>query len=1246
MIFQDFFLARVYDLSCRCLARSSDPTCAVRNLTLPLLAWFLSTSGYTRRVSSPRVLFTVALLGVAAFASSALVPSAEPTAATLEPIRYGRDIRPILSDRCFLCHGPDRAKQQAGLRLDSFEDATAARKNRPAIVPGKPNDSELLSRIAEHDPAKVMPTPESAKRPISEHERELLTRWIAEGAAYESHWAFTPPLAHAPPVVVNAAWPRNDIDRFMLASMERVGVKPSEQASDEDLVRRVYLDLTGLPPTPSETDAYLADASDDRYEQLVDQLMTVEPYASRHAERMSVPWLDIARYADTSGIHMDAGRQMWLWRDWVLNAFRTNMPYDQFIIEQLAGDLIPSASIDQIVASGFNRAHVTSDEGGAIDAEYRLEYAVDRVNTTGAAFLGLSVGCARCHDHKFDPVTTEDFYSLIAFFNSNEEPGIYSQAPDANRALEPFVEVPRKEDAPRLSVLVEAEKAARVEQSSAGASEAADLAAYVADVRAGFTPVATRVESAMSRGGAVMTVQADGSVLVSGANPASDEHVITLHTDARDMRLLMLEAMTDASHTDNRVGRAPNGNAVLDAISVEAVSIADPTQSRTIELTWAWADYEQENGDYRVVNALTKGEGRQWAVRSHEVPGSRTALFAAKEPFGFEGGTALRVTLNYDSSYAQHIFGRVRVTPLQASDAALALLPEASSAWYIAGPFFAEASVAYGSDFGPEKEVRFARAAKFGTVGASAEWRHAPGVLEAQSVGLAASPGAEFIARQIYSPDARTIELSFGSDDGLVLFHNGVKIHENKTDRAVAPDQDRVTMTLVPGENLLVCKVVNTGGQAGFYHRAIVRDGVWDRAMVALVAPEGKIRAEAAEEAKNGWRTRFSPTFVAAAAKIDAIAAERAKLLATTPRTMVMKETAMPRETFVYTRGAYDHPDTARPVQRAVPKILGSLAADAPRNRLGLAQWLVSAENPLTARVTVNRVWETLFGNGITRTSDDFGLQGEWPTHAELLDSLSVKLREGGWNLRALVRDIVTSATYRQSSRVRSELALTDPSNRLLSYYPRQRLSAEQIRDGALYAAGLLKEQLGGPSVKPYQPDGLWQETAMLGSNTREYAQGAGDDLWRRSLYTYWKRASPPPTMLTFDAPTREFCSTRRIVTNTPLQALALWNDPQFVEAARFAAARTLRESSDDRARIELLYRRATGVHPSDNARMLMEAVLAENRARYQAAPSDAMQLLSVGSSARVEDLDAAELAAWTMLANAVLTSDATIVKD
>ncbi|MFZ9882317.1 MAG: hypothetical protein ACO3QC_13065, partial [Phycisphaerales bacterium] len=475
---------------------------------------------------------------------------------------------------------------------------------------------------------------------------------------------------------------------------------------------------------------------------------------------------------------------------------------------------------------------------------------------------------------------------------------------------------------------------ARAEQARAGEADRAELDAFVASLREGFSFANSSVVRASSAAGATMTVQPDGSVLAAGANPNDDDHEVVLRTDATGLRALMLEAMTDPSHAANRVGRAPNGNAVLDFIEVEAVSVADPSRREKVDLVWAWADYEQENGDYRAVNALTKDEGRQWAVRSHEVDGSRAAIFVAAKPFGFEGGTELVVRLHYRSPYAQHIFGRVRLTPAAASDAAIARLPEATSSWYIAGPVAGSPGAAYDAEYGPEQEATFVRGKRFTTSeGATVEGRYAPRVVDGQAVGLAASVGAEFVARQIYSPDARTAEVSLGSDDGIAVYLNGRKVHENRTARAVAPDQERVSLALEPGENFLVCKVVNTGGQAGFYARHLPREGALDRASVALVAPEGSMRAAAIEDARNAWRIRFSPSYIRASQEIARVEQERQQLIASTPKTMVMKELAMPRETFVHMRGAYDHPDRNRPVKRAVPAVLGALPEGAGQNR-------------------------------------------------------------------------------------------------------------------------------------------------------------------------------------------------------------------------------------------------------------------------------------------------------------------------
>ena len=1161
-------------------------------------------------------------------------------------IRYGRDIRPILSDRCFLCHGPDRAKQQAGLRLDSFEDATAMRAGGgAAIVPGSARESLAVARILSRDADEVMPPPDSGKHALSAAERALLVRWIDEGARDEPHWAFVPPEAPKPPAPAEGAV-RAPIDAFLDAGLAQAGLAPGPAADRATQCRRVFLDLTGLPPTPEELDAFLADARPDAYGLLVDRLLNEEPYRSRYAERMAVPWLDVARYADTSGIHMDAGRQMWPWRDWVLAAFRDNMPYDRFVVEQVAGDLLPGAGVSQQVASGFNRAHVTSDEGGAIDAEYLLEYAVDRTSTVGAAFMGLTLQCARCHDHKFDPVTQEDFYALLAFFNSNEEPGIYSQVPDANRALEPSVDVPTPEHAERAGILAKAAAEARAERDRVESVEFEAFEAFASDMRGVVRPVQAEVVRATSAGGATLTVQPDGSVLASGKNPDDDEQEYVLRTDATGMRGVLLEAIADPSLPGGRVGRAPNGNAVLDAIEVEAVSVADPSQRVRVPLAWAWADVEQPNGDFRVVNALRR-DSRTWAVDGHRIPGNRAALFVSSEPFGFPGGTELHVRLVTRSPYAQHVLGRLRLRPAMVSDGLVARLPPASSNWYICGPFpVSGGEQGYAGPFGPEAGLDVDK--RFGDpkLGEFA-WRHAPGVLEATPVRLAEGVDAEFVAREIHAAVPGTLEVSLGSDDGIQVFVNGTMVHERRIDRAVAPDQERVAVPLVAGKNSLVCKVVNTGGQGGFYHRELPRASDIAPALLAIALPAGSAGVADESSARDAWRLRHSDGYRARAERFAAAEAAREEHARMAPRTMVMKERAEPTKTFVMRRGLYDEPDEARPVERAVPAALGALPPDAPKDRRGLAEWLVAPTNPLTARVVVNRFWEQFFGRGLVRSSEDFGLQGEWPTNPELLDWLAVDFRTHGWDVKRLVRQIVTSDSYRQSSRARPEAVAVDPENRLLGWFPRQRLPAESIRDQALFVSGLLKERLGGPSVKPYQPEGLWEETSMPQSNTRSYAQASGDDLWRRSLYTYWKRASPPPSMLALDAPTREFCTVRRFTTNTPLQSLVLWNDPQFVEAARVTAERTLAEPGDDRARLARLWTRVTG-HPADDARVsvLAEALAAERLRWGGTGAADAEKLVAVGEAPVRAGIPASEVAAWTMVSHAILASDLAIVKD
>ena len=738
-----------------------------------------------------------------------------------------------------------------------------------------------------------------------------------------------------------------------------------------------------------------------------------------------------------------------------------------------------------------------------------------------------------------------------------------------------------------------------------------------------------------------LAVQPDGSVLASGANPDTDTHVLRLRTQATGQRLLLVEALAHASLPNGRVGRAENGNAVLSEVRAEVVSLANPAQRRPLRLEWAWADHEQPNGDFRAVNVLAGGDNLGWAVNGHQREGSRALLLLADEPFGFEGGSELVVTLDYSSIYARHTLGCVRVRTSAAGDGLLARLPVASSGWYMCGPFNGERASLFDRADGPEGAATLDLAQKFDGKGWSFDERR----LDGRVNELPGGANNCYVAKRLFVPTTRELELSLGSDDGLRVFVDGAEIYKNQIDRAAAPDQESAKASFARGTRSVVFKVVNTGGQGGFYWREKRREAELSGELVAALLPREARWPELEQRLEQRWLTDFSPSYRARSERVAALEGELRALEARIPRTMVMREAAMPRDTFVLMRGAYDKPDTSRPVARNVPSALGTLPPGSPSNRIGLAQWLLAADNPLVARVAVNRMWELVFGAGIVSTTEDFGLQGAFPTHPELLDWLAVEFRESGWDVQHMLRILLTSEAYAQVSRRREDLAERDPENTLLARGSRRRLHAEAIRDLALYTSGLMVERFGGPSVKPYQPDGLWQEVAMPQSNTRLYERGEGEALWRRSLYTYWKRACPPPAMLTLDAPTREFCNIRRLNTNTPLQALVLWNDEQFVEAARALALRTLGETGDDDARISRAFRRVTAQVPDAQELALLRAALADFRARYRAAPDDAKALVEVGESPVPMDADAAELAAWTVLCSSLLNLDVAICR-
>ncbi|MDF1799428.1 MAG: PSD1 and planctomycete cytochrome C domain-containing protein [Planctomycetota bacterium] len=1204
------------------------------------------------------------------------------------PVRYSRDIRPILSEQCYLCHGPDHTTREADLRLDTFEFATEDRGGYAAIVPGDAEDSELFYRLTTDDPEEAMPPASEHKPKLTAEQLDTFRRWIDEGAEYEQHWAFVPPHSSGDTSGAEA------IDAFVSARLAAAGLELAPEAEPARLLRRLFLDLTGLPPTLEELDAFLVayepalaagpHATDLVWRTWVDRIFEEEPYRTRMAERLTGPWLDHARYADTSGIHMDNGRQIWAWRDWVLEAYRDNMPFDQFLTEQLAGDLLPGATLDQQIASGFQRNHVTTDEGGAIDEEYLVEYAADRTATTGAVFLGLTMACARCHDHKFDPVTQEDYFKLFAFYNSIDEPGLYSQTGDSNRAYEPFIEAPYPEQVEQREQLAAELAEVREAQTSPSAEDLVALAEFQSALPAelGLTWAETSLGAATSDAGTTFEEQPGGSLLAVGEAPPTDVFHITLGTDATDLRLLQLDALGHPSLVGGAPGRSDNGNAVLTSIHAEAVSVADPSVRQPLDLTWAWASHAQTNDDYGILRAFDARHNTGWAIAGHTDGNERSALFTSAEPFGFEGGTEVVVSLGFESIWSAHAFGNVRIGLASLSEAGAARLPVAAGAWYQAGPFPLESAVgAYQTQLEIETDTALDPTADWtGPDGSAQRWTYRMDFADGVATKLAGGTNLHFVAKELYAPTARSLEVSLGSDDGFELFVNGTQVAAREVPRGVAPDQDRATIELTPGRNTLVFKVINTGGDAGFYFQALESAEALVGDLVAAVVDtshHGPLRAAGSadsappasldERILHSWRLARSPEYAAGLAKQAELLAATAQLESEIPRTMVMRERAMPRQAYILDRGEYDKADPNRPVEPGVPGFLAQyggweeLVPGGQRaTRLDLARWMTAPDNPLVPRVAVNRLWQLIFDRGLVSTSADFGYQGTWPSHPELLDHLAVEFVNSGWDRRALLTAMVTSKTYRQSSHGRPEAAELDPDGALLSSYPRRRLDAEGIRDTALFVSGLLVEELGGPSVKPYQPSGLWKEVAMLNSNTREFQQGDGSELWRRTLYTYWKRASPPPSLLTFDMPTRESCVIQRGRTNTPLQALVLWNDEQYVEAARVLAQNSWVESGGSAAPALIrMYRRCTSRLPDTEELGLLLDTLDELEARFAESPDDAAGILAVGVAPSLEERlmqpDVADLgiptptdatlAAWTLVASAILNLHATITQ-
>ena len=1028
-------------------------------------------------------------------------------------VDFNRDIRPILSDTCFACHGPDDKQRKAGLRFDTKEGAFA---KTGVIVPGNSASSRLIQRITAKDPDRRMPPPASGHT-LTEKQIELLRRWVDEGAKWETHWAYVAPRRVDLPKVNNSSWPRNPIDYFILARLEREGLTPQSEADRTTLLRRVTLDLTGLPPTPEEVDSFLADKSTDAYEKRVDKLLRSPHYG----ERMAMQWLDLARYADTHGYHIDSHRDMWPWRDRVVKAFTDNMPFDQFTIEQLAGDLLPNATIDQKIASGFNRNHMINLEGGAIPEEYQVEYVVDRVETTATAWMGMTLGCARCHSHKYDPITQKEFYQFFAFFNTVSEEGLDGREGNAK----PFLRLPTEQQKARLDELAAAVKA---------------------------------TEEALSDK-VVTPVQQEWEKAFVGKIAASPRDGLTAHYEL------------DGSFSDIS-GRFQHGRTVQGDPSFEAGPIGKAAAFD--------GETEVSFGNVGSFDTADKFSLAVWLRPSSNLPMAALQKIEDTE-------TRRGYELLYDD---------IALIGIQRFAARLTI--RLTSRW-------------------PSSAIQIRTRKRL----AMGEYHHI--AVTYDGTGRAA---------------------------GLKLYVNG-KLSDTETLQDNLSGSIQTAAELKVGNKQTGTPYKRQVDDLRFYNRVLAPDeiehiAIHYPAQAILSGVFGKRSKEDAARVRDYFLTYAAPdSFRKLYTELKELKRQKSELDKAIANVMVMAEMEKPRETFVLARG--DYRNKTEKVKAGVPAILPRLPKWTLPNRLALARWLVSPDNPLTARVAVNRYWQMYFGYGIVKTSEDFGSQGEPPVHPELLDWLATEFVGTGWDVRAMQRLLVTSATYRQSSKVTAELLEKDPENRLLARGPRLRLQAEVIRDSALAASGLLNRETGGPDVFPYQPKGLWEEMAFgEGFSAQVYKQSTGKDLYRRSMYTFWKRTVPPASLATFDAPDREKCTARRALTNTPLQALVLLNDPTYVEAARALAQRAIVEGGKQASsRISYAFRLATARKPSAEEMRVLKDLLARQLIHYGSDKKAALELLNVGESKWNSKLDSAELAAYTTVTSAILNLDEMITK-
>jgi hypothetical protein len=1152
-------------------------------------------------------------MGVVAMASVLAAAKSKPAG---DPVDFSSQIRPIISGKCFSCHGPDESSRKAKLRLDLRAEAILEHKGVRAIVPGDAGNSELIRRITSTDPDELMPPPKTG-RTLSAADIDLIKRWIQEGAAYSPHWAFVKPERPPLPGVKMKSWPANAIDCFVLAKLEKQGLKPSPAADRYALIRRLSLDLTGLPPTPEEVDGFVSDRRSDAYERLVDRLLGSPAYGERWAR----VWLDLARYADSAGYGSDPLRpNIWPWRDWVIRALNANMPYDRFTLEQIAGDLLPRApdSDDQdqdgLIATGFHRNTMTNTEGGTDDEEFRVAAVKDRANTTAQVWMGLTMGCAQCHTHKYDPITQREYYRFFAFFNQTED----NDQPDER----PTLALPTREQREKMDRLKA--EISRLEQQRKVVTPkfAEELAAWEKAQAQGIEWTPLEPVELKSYEGTTLRARDDCSILAEGSCPETDTYSISVLTDRTNLTAVRLELLPHDSLPGYGPGRAPDtGDAVLTEIRLAVrapktlppraryIRVELPGPQRVLSLAEVQVFDEREN-------VAPRGNAIQSSTDDHADAGR---AIDARTDGNFDAGSTT-LTRAEDNPWWELDLG---------SDTAL----EEIAVWN-------RTDRGLGTRLSDFKLVALDAQRK--TV-----WERNVGAVPSPFTRFRVPAEKEAKLRNASADESDSQHPVSQAIDGNTDAKNGWGAAD-KTGLARAASFELEGRPVTEPGSLLIFTLVQkygTNRTLGCFRLSATTQPPPVRELPARIRDLLAVSAGDRSEKQRDDLADFFRSFAPSTVKIDErLKPLRQELDEVRPVALpVMRELAADkrRESHLLNKGNFLDPGEA--VAPGVPAAFNPFPENAPANRLGLAQWLVSRDNPLTARVAVNRLWAQLFGIGIVETEEDFGTQGQPPSHRELLDWLAVEFMDHRWDMKAILKTIVMSAAYRQSSRVTPELLGEDPRNRLLARGPRRRLDAEMVRDQALALSGLLSRKLGGPSVYPRQPDGLWR-AAFNGERT--WATSTGEDRYRRGLYTFWRRTVPYPSMATFDAPSRETCTVRRIPTNTPLQAFVTLNDPVFVEASQALGRRLMSQSVKtvaDRVRYGL--RLCLARPPADQQVTALVDLYEKELAHYRGDAADATKLATEPLGPLPDGINAAEAAAWTSVANVLLNLDGVLTK-